>query len=168
MEGSDQYKKIQDEVYEKMMRVEMSRAVAFFDSAIALCAIILIDGGIIKAVNKRFIQELGYEYTEIIGEPWMKFVWPEDLDSSIAEAREMQVDARGTIKYINRWRKKNGDPIIFQWKTQTDLQNGMYFCIIDILGPCVTAPDHICLCGMGKEQSCWRANNRSIGGLKLV
>lgn len=47
----------------------MMRAVESFDSALALCAIIMIDGGIIRAVNRRFIEELGYDYPEIIGQP---------------------------------------------------------------------------------------------------
>lgn len=168
MNGTEEYKKLREDIYSKMMRVEMMRAVEFFDSAIALCAIIMIEGGLIKAVNKRFIEELGYDYPEIIGEPWMKFVWPEDLKTSLQEANEMITDERGTIRYVNRWRKKDGEPVIFQWKTQTDVKNGLYFCIIDVLKPCKTAPDHVCLCGNNTEKACWRHNNRSIGGLKLV
>lgn len=164
----DDYKKLQEEVYSKMMRVEMKRAIDFFDSSIAMCAIMMIDGGIIKAVNKQFIEPLGYDYQEMIGEPWMKFVWPEDLDASIQEAQDMVADERGTIRYINRWRKKNGEPIILQWKTQTDIKTGMYFCIVDVLNPCATSPEHVCLCGVNSERVCWRSNNRSIGGLKLT
>lgn len=159
---------IRDQVYAKMMRIEMKRALAFFDSSIALCAIILIEEGLIKAVNKRFLKELGYDYLEVIGEPWTKFVWPDDVDMSVQEDAQMKADSRGTIKFVNRWKKKNGEPIIFQWKTQIDTVNGLYFCIIDILEPCVTERTHICLCGINTPEGCWRAHKKEIGGLKLT
>lgn len=79
----------------------------------------------IVSVGPGFERVLGWEESEMVGKPWMDFVHPDDLTSSVAKANSCNQE-RPVRQFVNRWRHKTdlseGQPrwVWLEWNAVVD------------------------------------------------
>jgi PAS domain S-box-containing protein len=81
-----------------------------FDLALDLICVAGLDG-YFKRVNKAWTDVLGYTKEELLTQPWINLVHPDDRQATIAEAAKVFQGHR-TLRFRNRCRSKNGS---FRW-----------------------------------------------------
>ena len=80
------------------------------DLALDLICVAGLDG-YFKRVNKAWTDVLGYTKKELLTQPWINLVHPDDREATIAEATKV-FQGHKTMRFRNRCRSKNGS---FRW-----------------------------------------------------
>jgi PAS domain S-box-containing protein len=80
------------------------------DLALDLICVAGLDG-YFKRVNKAWTDVLGYTKEELLTQPWITLVHPDDQEATIAEATNV-FQGYKTMRFRNRCRSKNGS---FRW-----------------------------------------------------
>ena len=80
------------------------------DLALDLICVAGLDG-YFKRVNKAWTEVLGYTKKELLTQPWINLVHPDDREATIAEAAKV-FQGYKTMRFRNRCRSKNGS---FRW-----------------------------------------------------
>jgi len=80
------------------------------DLALDLICVAGLDG-YFKRVNKAWTDVLGYTKEELLTQPWINLVHPDDQEATIAEATKV-FQGYKTLRFRNRCRSKNGS---FRW-----------------------------------------------------
>ncbi|MEZ4776764.1 MAG: PAS domain-containing protein [Bacteroidia bacterium] len=70
--------------------------------------------GLILWVNPEVTQLLGFTAAEMIGQPFTRFIFHEDIPASLAEFEKIQ-QGFPAIHYDNRWVHQNGDILWLSW-----------------------------------------------------
>lgn len=102
----------------------------FFNLSINFMCIANLNG-YFERVNRSFTEKLGYSDEELLQNPFIDFIHPEDAEKTLDEVAKL---SRGeqTIEFTNRFRKANGDYLILSWNTSPDInKNLLYACAID-------------------------------------
>src|SRR6516225_1240066 len=94
------------------------------DPALDLICVAGLDG-YFKRVNKAWTDVLGYTKEELLAQPWINLVHPDDQEAAIAEAAKV-FQGYKTMRFRNRCRSKNGS---FRWIVWTAAApaNGRFF-----------------------------------------
>src|SRR5215831_13297245 len=82
----------------------------WLDLALDLICVAGLDG-YFKRVNKAWTDVLGYSKEELLAQPWINLVHPDDQEATIAEATKV-LQGYKTMRFQNRCRSKNG---AFRW-----------------------------------------------------
>ena len=77
--------------------------------------------GYFKRLNKTFQQVLGFTNEELLAQPFINFVHPDDRTSTIAEVEKLQT-GKITISFENRYLTKDGSYRWFLWTATPYLQ----------------------------------------------
>ncbi len=85
----------------------------FFVSLDMLC--IADATGLFIKVNKAFETILGYTVAELEGRNFLQFVHPDDLQPTLDLISKMKEEQQPSFYYINRYKKKDGNYLIFEW-----------------------------------------------------
>ncbi|HZZ14466.1 MAG TPA: response regulator, partial [Candidatus Sulfotelmatobacter sp.] len=80
------------------------------DLALDLICVAGLDG-YFKRVNKAWTDVLGYTKKELLTQPWINLVHPDDREETIAEATKV-FEGHKTMRFRNRCRSENGS---FRW-----------------------------------------------------
>lgn len=75
--------------------------------------------GIITAVNPTAKRLLGWEETEMIGQPISAFLHPDDISATAAEVERL-ADGATTLYFENRYRTNDGDYRLLDWNAVPD------------------------------------------------
>src|SRR5215471_20574261 len=94
------------------------------DLALDLICVAGLDG-YFKRVNKAWTDVLGYSKEELLTQPWINLVHPDDREATIAEATKV-FQGYKTMRFGNRLRSKNGS---FRWILWTAAapEDGQFF-----------------------------------------
>jgi len=84
------------------------------------------DGYFVK-VNPSFMRVLGYSEEELLKQPFISFVHPDDVENTNMEFKKI-LDGTPTIYFENRYRTKKGDYKWLVWSS-TLAQNGFVYAI---------------------------------------
>jgi PAS domain S-box-containing protein len=84
--------------------------------------------GYIEKVNAKFINSLGYTFNELTENPFVNFIHPEDLASTL-KIYEEQTKGKEVINFVNRYRKKNGEYLWLDWNATTDEKAGKVYAL---------------------------------------
>jgi PAS domain S-box-containing protein len=99
----------------------------FFELSIDMLAIANFDGYFVR-LNPAWEKVLGYTPGELMAHPYLDFVHPDDLASTIAAARELDADRR-VISFENRYRCKDGSYRWLLWNSMPYVSGRLLYAI---------------------------------------
>ncbi len=99
-------------VLETLLRSE-EELERLFTLSIDLLCIAGFDG-LFKRLNPAWERTLGYTIEELLSKPYLDFVHPDDIESTIEEQQKLSTGAQ-TISFENRYRCKDGSYKWLQW-----------------------------------------------------
>ena len=79
-----------------------------------------------KVVNDAFVTMLGYSREELLSKPFLEFIHPDDLESTLS-IFQFVTEISPLIDFENRYIKKNGDFVILQWKANLNRNNDLVY-----------------------------------------
>lgn len=91
----------------------------FFQLAADMLCVASFDG-YFKRLNPKFEIVLGYTTEELMAEPFLSFVHPEDQAATIAIAGQL-AEGKRVVAFENRYRCKNGAYRWFSWTSASDV-----------------------------------------------
>ena len=94
----------------------------FFENSQDMLCLAGMDG-YFKVLNKRWSEVLGYSDKELLAGPFSDLIHPEDVAMT---AKEVEKLSKGfpTVKFENRFRKKDGEYIWLSWTSTPDPETG--------------------------------------------
>ena len=84
--------------------------------------------GLFYKVNPAFNKVLGFSREELLRKPFIDYVHPDDLDSTLEEVEKLS-QGLNTVSFENRYRCKNGEYVMLSWNTSPDPDTGYLYCI---------------------------------------
>jgi PAS domain S-box-containing protein len=99
----------------------------FFTHALDLFCIAGTDG-FFKRVNPAFERVLGYSPKELLGEPFVDFIHPEDRTDTLAEVSKLASGAL-TLSFHNRFRCKDGSYKRLHWTSYPEQGTGPLYAV---------------------------------------
>ncbi len=78
-------------------------------------------------VSPRWTEVLGWSSTELLSQPFLAFVHPDDLAATVQEASRLQEGERA-VQFLNRYRTKDGGFRWLEWNTSV-AEDGRLYCI---------------------------------------
>ena len=98
----------------------------FFSQNLDMLCIAGFDG-YFKRLNPVWERVLGYSTEELLAEPFLSFVHPEDRERTTHEAAKLAEGDHITILFENRYRCKDGSYKWLQWMSSTAADRGLIF-----------------------------------------
>lgn len=86
--------------------------------------------GYFKKLNPAFLKLLGYSKAELIEQPYINLIHPDDVELTKAEAAKLADLSIQTVGFVNRYRKKDGAYVYLQWNTIPDREEKLLYCSI--------------------------------------
>ncbi|MBF0634093.1 MAG: response regulator, partial [Nitrospinae bacterium] len=77
-------------------------------------------------INPMWEATLGYAEREILSTPFLDFIHPDDRDATMKEV-ERQIGGEATIRFINRYRCKDGDYKWLEWMATPSVDKRLLF-----------------------------------------
>lgn len=84
--------------------------------------------GYFENVNPSFEKILGYSKNELSEDPFLDFVHPDDIPATL-EAYEQLKSGATLIHFVNRYRRKDGNYLWFDWNATPNPVTGKFYCI---------------------------------------
>ncbi|MCE9537620.1 MAG: PAS domain S-box protein [Bacteroidetes bacterium] len=84
--------------------------------------------GYFEILNPNFEKVLGYSEKELLDNKFVYFVHPDDVESTQKEVDKLKTGAV-TINFVNRYRKKDGNYLWFDWNATPDTATGKLYAI---------------------------------------
>lgn len=84
--------------------------------------------GYFEILNPSFNKVLGYSQNELSSKPFIDFVHPDDIVSTMAAYDRLKSGAT-VINFINRYKKKDGSYLLFDWNATPNPATGKLYCI---------------------------------------
>jgi PAS domain S-box-containing protein len=111
-------------------RIESQRE-SFFTLALDMLCVANLDG-YFKRLNPAFTQTLGWSEEELLAQPFLDFVHPDDR-AATRQAMESQLRGGGEILNLrNRYRHKDGSWRVFSWRSALGADGYMYATARDV------------------------------------
>ncbi len=104
-----------------------------FNYALDLMCIAGTDG-YFKVVNPAFERALGYTAKELLKRPFVDLIHPNDRDATIAEVERL-TDGTPTLSFTNRYRKKDGEYIVLDWRAFPEPGTKLIYATARVLEP---------------------------------
>jgi PAS domain S-box-containing protein len=84
--------------------------------------------GFFKRINPAWEKTLGIATEELLGEPYIDFVHPDDREATIEEAKKIGKGI-ATVSFENRYRRRDGDYIWLLWNATSSSDNKLIFAV---------------------------------------
>jgi PAS domain S-box-containing protein len=114
-------------------QIEIARIAAeherdrFFNLSIDLLAIASFDGYFTR-LNPAWEKVLGYNTAELMAQPFVDFVHPDDLASTVAAAQSLSTGT-AAVEFENRYRCKDGSYRWLLWNSMPDAEQNVIYAI---------------------------------------
>ncbi|MDJ0577027.1 MAG: EAL domain-containing protein [Xenococcaceae cyanobacterium MO_234.B1] len=86
----------------------------FFDLSVDMLSILALDG-YFKQINAAFKQTIGYSETELIGQPILSFIHPDEQNSTLEAIERLSRGVVTKVQFENRCRCQNNSYKWLQW-----------------------------------------------------
>jgi len=100
----------------------------FFELTLDMICIAGHDG-YFKRVNPRWSRVLGYSIEEILAEPFVNFIHPDDREATLAIVGRAFKEGLEIFSFKNRYRCRDGSYRTFAWTSATSLKRSFLCCI---------------------------------------
>ena len=100
----------------------------FFNESKDLACIANLEG-YFTYVNPSFTETLGYSKKELLTEPYITFVHPEDARKTFLEVELIRFNKNSTIKFENRYFTKSGKIVYLEWMSTIDEEANKVYAI---------------------------------------
>lgn len=77
-------------------------------------------------LNPRWSEVLGYSADELLSQPYINFVHPDDQERTITQAKKILQENKRIISFENRYRKKDGSYIWLSWNSTLSSDGYLY------------------------------------------
>jgi PAS domain S-box-containing protein len=104
----------------------------FFTYAVDLCCIAGVDGRF-KRINPAFERVLGWPSDQLLTQPFLDFVHPDDQSETVAEVSKLG-SGQTTLSFTNRYRRKDGSYIKLHWTSYPEPGTGLLYAIARQVG----------------------------------
>ncbi|MEO1437587.1 MAG: PAS domain S-box protein, partial [Bacteroidota bacterium] len=131
---------------------------AFFHVASYMFCIANVEGYFLE-VNQAFTEVLGYNKEELIRQPFLEFIHPEDIASTMAEMERL-VAGEIAINFQNRYRTKDGSYKVLEWNTKPIEGDGVLYAIARDITPQVDHYDELHLRYTQSQEEVHQSNIR--------
>ena len=84
--------------------------------------------GYFEVLNPSFEKVLGYSQKELSVNPFINFVHPDDISGTLQEYEKLK-SGTPVIHFFNRYRKKDGSYLWFDWYATPNPASGKLYCI---------------------------------------
>ncbi|MEW6990455.1 PAS domain S-box protein [Colwelliaceae bacterium 6441] len=84
--------------------------------------------GYFEVINPSFSRVLGYPDHELLANPFIDFIHPDDIEETLSEVQKM-ITAEHARFFINRYRHNNGHYLTFSWNAYLDQATGQIYAI---------------------------------------
>lgn len=84
--------------------------------------------GYFEILNPNFEKLLGYSEKQLLENQFLNFIHPDDIAATLLEIEKLKTGAL-TINFVNRYRKKDGSYLWFDWNTTPDPVTGKLYAI---------------------------------------
>ncbi len=111
----------------KIRTEEQQELLSLFNLTIDMLCTADINGRL-RSINKAFETILGYTKEELLSKPYIDFVHPDDVASTIAEGDKLS-QGQTTIYFENRYRCKNGSYKWLAWTSSPNPETGITFAV---------------------------------------
>ena len=110
-------------------RLEQEREQYFNFFMLATDAMCIADPfGCFKHVNPSFVRLTGYTEEELVSKPFLDFVVAEDRQRT-ADEMKLQVAARPSMQFENRYMCKDGSSVLLSWTAYFDKNDGVTYAV---------------------------------------
>lgn len=93
----------------------------FFQVALDMLCIAGMDG-YFKRINPAFCTTLGYTEEEMLSQPFLAFVHPEDRDKTVAAVEQLEAGLN-LVNFVNRYHHKDGSFLWIEWTAAPNAGN---------------------------------------------
>ena len=118
---------VRDITERKKAEIQLKEFEHFFSNSNDFSCIANTEGHF-EIVNLSFNNLLGYSQNELSERPFIDFVHPDDITSTIAAYEQLKSGAK-LIHFINRYRKKDGSYLVLDWNASPNPDTGKLYCI---------------------------------------
>ncbi|AUB37959.1 hypothetical protein COO91_03911 [Nostoc flagelliforme CCNUN1] len=105
----------------------LSEEAFFFERSLDLLSVIGLDG-YFKRINPAFTQTLGHSEAELLANPFLDFVHPDDHFATLAEMEKVKTGIP-TLNFENRYRTKDGCYRWLGWTASPQIVRGLIYCV---------------------------------------
>ncbi|MGP1387608.1 MAG: PAS domain S-box protein [Thainema sp.] len=116
---------VRDITEQKQAEEERDR---FFDLSIDMFCIAGFDG-YFQRLNPAWEKTLGYPRAELLANPYLSFVHPDDIAKTIGEAQQI-AEGANTLEFENRYRCKDGSYRWLLWNSIPLIDQGVIYCVV--------------------------------------
>ncbi len=112
-------------ILESDLRQAERDLVRFFDLSLDLFCIAGLDG-YFRRLNGNFTRVLGYSEEDLLAQPFVSFVHPEDQQPTVEAVQQLQ---RGLpiVRFRNRYRTASGAYLTFEWTAKSVPSEGVIY-----------------------------------------
>jgi len=114
-----------DVTRQKLLEKKLIEFKHFFDHTSDFACIANMQG-YFEIINPNFEKVLGYSEKELLENKFFSFIHPDDIEATVKEI-EKQKTGVATINFVNRFRKKDGTYLWFDWNTTPDTSTGKLY-----------------------------------------
>ena len=118
---------ISTDITERNLVLEsFATADAFFNMSHDM--LIIASNSTFLKVNPATIKTLGYTEKELLGQPFLEFVHPEDVNTTLNEVEKLKAGAI-TVNFVNRYLCSDGSYKWINWTTYPDVKTGLLYAV---------------------------------------
>jgi PAS domain S-box-containing protein len=100
---------------------------SLFDLSIDMLCLADIDG-YFRHINQAFEKTLGYSRKEILEQPFIHFVHPDDVDATMAQVKKLSQN-EAVVSFENRYRCKDGSYKWLSWTSRPNPEEGITYAV---------------------------------------
>ena len=115
------------ELREGRLKQELALFGEFFNGSIDMFFVANLEGYFVK-LNPACCSTLGYTPAELMAEPFMSFVHPDDREATTRELSSL-ADGIDTFAFENRYLCKNGSYKVIQWQSRSIADQGLIYAV---------------------------------------
>lgn len=100
---------------------------SLFELSIDMLCLADIDG-YFRYINQAFEKTLGYSRKEILEQPFIRFVHPDDVDATMAQVKKLS-QGESVLFFENRYRCKDGSYKWLSWTSKPNPEEGITYAV---------------------------------------